>query len=98
MKALLSIAALLVALPLHADCPRDSTVLRIFDHLEDAAQINIDGRVWRVDNVTSAVGFIEGEPKSVIGKTTGASCSYEAQDRFGNKRNIIMRFSHHLRY
>lgn len=98
MKVLLSIAALLVALPLHADCPRDSTVLRIFDHLEDEAQINIDGRVWKVDNVTSASGFMEGEPKSVVGMHKGSSCSYEAQDRFGHKRNIIMRFSHHLRY
>lgn len=79
----------------YAQCPRNSTVQRIFGHLFSGQKVNIDGNVWAVERMNSDVEFLDGDPQRVDTPKealaqNSKTCAYEAYDARGHKSSLTM--------
>jgi hypothetical protein len=92
MKANFLIVFLLASTSAQATCPRETTMVTIFEHLQSGAKLNIDGQVWQVEQVTPTSNFSEASLVTVIATSDnlGGRCSYDAIDRSGDKLSFTL--------
>lgn len=100
MKANFLIVFLLASTSAQATCPRETTMVTIFEHLQDGAKLNIDGQVWQVEQAMPTPNFSESSLVTVIATDTsrGGRCSYEAIDRSGRKLNLTLGSRQKMQY
>lgn len=100
MKASFLIVFLLASTSVQATCPRETTLVTIFEHLQGGEKLNIDGQVWQVEQAIPAPNFSESTLVTVIAtdNSRGGRCSYDAIDRLGRKLSLTLGSRQKMQY